>query len=136
MGSTFNPPTIQDLADLWTSQRGVNLGIKGDPDHVAGGVSYHLGKDDLRPDARSIQLARDRQGLTNAASALDLGKLDNSFSSLRVFSIWLVERCRANKTARADVREIIHTADGTKVQRYSGVDNKVHKGPATATTRT
>lgn len=129
MGSTFNPPKLVELAALWTSHGGVNLGIKGDPRHAARGVSYHLGKDDLLDTAYSIQSARDRKGLTNAASAIDLGALEGSFPNLRAFSGWLVARCRADPAVRRDIREIIYTPDGTKVQRYSGIDNKIHTGP-------
>jgi hypothetical protein len=129
MGSTVNPPKLVELGRFWTSNGGVNLGIKGDPGHVARGVSYHLGKDELLDTAYSIQSPRDRNGLSNAASAIDLGMLDGSFPNLRAFSRWLVARCMADPNVRRDIREIIYSADGVKVQRYSGIDNEIHTGP-------
>jgi hypothetical protein len=125
MRTTFNPPKLDDLAALWTSHGGVNLGITGNAAHVAAGFSYHLGKDELHPGASSATLQRDRNGLSNAASAIDLGMLDTSFSSLRTFTMWLVARCLADPAIRHDIREIIYTADGKKVQRYSGVENEI-----------
>jgi hypothetical protein len=73
----------------------VNLGIVGDTGHVATGVSYHLGKDQLRAGAYSATLPRDKAGLSNAASACDLGKLGGSLAGLQKFSSWLVAQIRA-----------------------------------------
>ena len=129
MGTTFDPDPLKDLAKYWKKQGGRNLGIHGDTSHAARGVSYHLGKDELITTAYSIQNARDRAGLTNAASAIDLGKLLGSFPNLRVFSRWLVARSRVEPAVRKDIREIIYSPDGTVVQRYSGIDNKIHTGP-------
>ncbi len=62
---------------------GVNLGIIGDTAHATLGVSYHLGKSQLTATAYSRQLPRDAAGLTEAASAIDLGKLNGSLTELR-----------------------------------------------------
>ena len=129
VGKTTNPPRLVELGKFWKAQGGVNLGIAGDAGHVAKGVSYHLGKDELVETAYSIQLPRDKAGLTNAASAIDLGKLDGSLASLRAFSMWLVASCRADAAVRHDIREIIYSPDGKTVQRYSGTDNQIHTGP-------
>jgi hypothetical protein len=129
VGKTTNPPRLVELGKFWKAQHGVNLGVIGDTGHVAKGVSYHLGKAELTADAYSIQNARDKAGLTNAASAIDLGKLSGSLANLRVFSAWLVARCLADPAVRHDVREIIYSPEGKTVQRYSGVDNKIHTGP-------
>ena len=129
MGSTINPPTLLDLQAFWVAQHGTPLGIKGDAKHAHRGVSYHLGKGDLIEDAYSIQSKRDRAGLSRAASAIDLGALDGSFDNLRAFSRWLAARCMADGKVRKDIREIIYTADGKRVQRYSGIDNRIHVGP-------
>ncbi len=115
---TFAPPTLLALASLWTSHGGVNLGIVGDTAHVAGGVSYHLGKDDLRSDAYSVKTARDKAGLSDAASAIDLGKLDGSYVGLRAFSVWLVAEARADAPGTDDMREIIYSPDGQTVLRW------------------
>jgi hypothetical protein len=129
VAKTINPAKLVELGKFWTAQSGVNLGVVGDASHIAKGVSYHLGKGQLHPDAPSITLPRDKAGLTNAASAIDLGKLDGSLANLRVFSKWLVARCLADADVRHDIREIIYTPDGKKVQRYDHVDNKIRTGP-------
>jgi len=115
---TYAPATLQTLAKLWTSQGGVNLGVVGDTAHQAKGTSYHLGRDALAVNAYSRQTARDRVGLTNAASAIDLGRLDGTLMNLRKFSVWLVEAARANKPGTSDIREIIYSPDGKSVLRW------------------
>lgn len=129
MAKTINPPKLAALGNFWRSQGGVNLGVVGDTKHAAKGTSYHLGKAQLLPTAYSIELSRDAKGLSNAASAIDLGKLNGNFRNLRVFSKWLVAQCQADDAVRHDIREIIYSVDGKTVQRYSGVDNKIHTGP-------
>lgn len=125
---TFAPQKLKDLAAFWQGQGGVHLGIVGDQAHGTVGVSYHLGKSQLIPTAYSIQLPRDKAGLTEAASAIDLGKLNGSLLTLRTFSRWLVARCLSDRVARFDVREIIYSPDGVNVQRYSGVSNAIFTG--------
>lgn len=115
---TFAPPTMLELAQLWTDHGGVNLGIVGDADHAARGVSYHLGKDQLVDGAYSAKTARDRAGLTNAASAIDLGRLGGTLINLATFSRWLVQQARANAPGTSDMREIIYTPDGQVVLRW------------------
>jgi hypothetical protein len=123
---TINPPKLAELGKFWRAQGGVNLGVVGDTKHAAKGTSYHLGKPQLLPTAYSIELTRDAKGLSNAASAIDLGRLNGNFANLRVFSKWLVAQCIADPAVRRDIREIIYSPDGKKVQRYSGVDNRIH----------
>lgn len=127
--ATTNPVRLVELGKFWIAHGGVNLGVVGDTKHQAKGVSYHLGRDQLRDDAYSIELPRDKNGLSSAASAIDLGKLNGTRANLRAFSGWLVAQCMADPKVRKDIREIIYTADGKTVQRYSGVDNKIHTGP-------
>lgn len=115
---TYAPASLQALAKLWVAEGGVNLGIVGDAAHAAKGGSYHLGKDQLAPTAYSVQTARDKAGLTEAASAIDLGRLDGTLMNLRRFSIWLVAQARANKPGTADMREIIYSPDGKIVLRW------------------
>lgn len=115
---TFAPPTLVDLAEFWTANGGVNLGIVGDAAHTAGGTSYHLGRDDLRPDAYSIRTARDKAGLSNAASAIDLGRFNGSLLQLRDFSKWLVGEGQRNAPGTRDIREIIYSDDGSRVLRW------------------
>lgn len=125
------PPDLATLGRYWTSQGGVNLGVVGNQRHCAG---YHLGKDRIygscacRPDGvcepgngandYSVKTARDRAGLTNYASAIDLGKLDGTLANLQDFSSWLVGRARANAPGTSDLREIIYSPDGSRVYRW------------------
>lgn len=115
---TYAPATLRTLAALYVAQGGVNLGIVGDTSHQAMGTSYHLGKDQLIPTAYSIKTARDKAGLTNAASAMDFGRLNGSLAQLRTFSQWLVGQARANATGTFDMREIIYSPDGVAVLRW------------------
>lgn len=104
---TFAPKTLTDLMAYWKAQGGVNLGIVGDSAHLAKGVSYHLGKDDLLPGAYSARLPRDRAGLSLAASACDLGRLDGSLTELWAFSRWFAGECSKGNRLFSDVREVI-----------------------------
>lgn len=115
---TYAPVALRVLADYWVSKNGINLGIVGDTAHALRGVSYHLGESQLTSDAYSRQTARDRAGLTDAASALDLGKLRGSYGDLRAFSKWLVTQARGNAPGTSDMREIIYSPDGQKVLRW------------------
>lgn len=120
---TYAPARLKELAAYWTVQGGVNLGIVGDTDHQAKGVSYHLGRDQLSPGAYSAERARDIAGLTNAASAIDLGRLGGSYAQLRAFSDWLARRCVKNDPATVDVVEVIYSPDGKRVLGFKdGVD--------------
>lgn len=115
---TYAPATLRALAAYWTAHGGVNLGIVGDTSHIAKGTSYHLGRDALVATAYSIQTARDKAGLTNAASAMDFGRLNGSLPQLRAFSRWLVDQARHNAPGTYDMREIIYTPDGVTVLRW------------------
>jgi hypothetical protein len=96
----------------------VNLGIVGDVAHQAKGTSYHLGEDKLQSGAYSARTPRDRAGLTNAASAIDLGRLNGKLGPLRDFSDWLVHRGQTRAPGTRDIREIIWSPDGQHVLRW------------------
>lgn len=115
---SYAPPTLSALARFWVAQHGVNLGIVGDSSHQQKGTSYHLGADHLSAGAYSNLTARDRRGLTNGASAIDLGKLEGSYGELRSFSSWLVSQARKNAPGTIDIREIIYSPDGRVVKRW------------------
>jgi hypothetical protein len=115
--------SIKELASFWHQQGGRNLGIVGDVKHKQKGTSYHLGSSDLKPGAYSATLKRDRNGLTERASALDLGKLEKRIGKLRKFSNWLVEQAEAGLTP--DIREIIWSPDGKEVRRWDEHQDRV-----------
>jgi hypothetical protein len=125
---TYAPQTLRDLAAYWVSKKGVNLGIVGDLRHLAKGTSYHLGKDQLLSTAYSIQHPRDRAGLTNAASAIDLGKLNGSLGDLRRFSDYLAHRCLAGAPGTHDIREVIYSTGGQTVVGYKQGVSKLIPG--------
>lgn len=133
---TFAPPTLTELARFWTSHGGVNLGIVGDTGHIDKGTSYHLGRSQLARGAYSAVTARDRAGLSEAASAIDLGKLDGSLADLRTFSRWLVSQARRNAPGTRDMREIIYSPYGRSVFRWDrqrGYASVAHPGEADLT---
>lgn len=101
----------------------IELGIVGDDSHANSGTSYHLGADVLRSNAYSVnESRRDRHGLTNAASALDVGwfsiKTPEGTQTLRNFSKWLVEECATGANDTNDIREVIYSPDGNQVKRW------------------
>lgn len=125
---TFAPPTLTALAHLWASMEGTNLGIVGDSAHAATGTSYHLGKSQLKPGAYSAVLARDVKGLSEAASAIDLGQLHGSLRNLQRFSVWFVDAVVNHPTTYRDVREVIYSPDGIKVLRWDNNARRLYTG--------
>jgi hypothetical protein len=101
------------------------VGIVGGPAHVAAGTSYHLGRDQLRLSARPYSVyesPRDRNGLDEHASAMDIGQFEVTTSrdtfTLVDFSRWLVGLCAAGDPDTADIREVIYSPDGRTVKRW------------------
>ena len=101
---SFAPPTIlavRKLIQVHVPQlSAIELGIVGDDSHANSGTSYHLGKDAVRVDAYSVdESSRDRNGLSNAASGLDIGYfkivVKGVTHTLRGFNAWAVAECRA-----------------------------------------
>lgn len=118
---TYAPKTITELAAYWVAQGGVNAGIVGsNTSHCRG---YHLGKDRIFGDCAcrpkgicqpglgdadySVQWPRDKSGLSDAASAFDMGRLDGTLEGLWTFSMWLARRCMAGTADTRDIRDII-----------------------------
>lgn len=122
---TYAPKTLTDLGEYFEEHGGVNLGIVGDVHHTTG---YHLGRDRLDLPDYSVKQPRDIAGLTNAASAIDLGRIHGSLDELYRFSRELVRACQAKAAGYRDVREVIYSPDGQRVQRWSGVDGQIHTG--------
>lgn len=103
------------------------VGIVGDTSHAEGGDSYHLGADQIRArngrDRYSVdESARDKRGLDEHASAMDVGyfqvKTVKGVADLRSFSLWLVALCKAGDPDTADLREVIYSPDGQTVRRW------------------
>jgi len=115
-----NPAALVDLRTFLKSMTGLpnkSLGIVGDTAHDDG---YHLGKDRIfGPGGKgnedySVRTTRDKNALTNSASAIDIG----GFKRLRELSKWLVAQGQANAPDTRDIREIIYSPDGKKVFRW------------------
>ena len=90
---SYNPRTLQDLGAYWTGQGGVNLGVVGDTGHTVGlspGPGPYLRPTGQGDDDYSVKHPRDSAGLSGAASAIDLGRLNGELSELYAFSRWLV----------------------------------------------
>lgn len=131
---TNSPQTLLELATYWTSKGGVNLGIVGNSSHCAG---YHLGRDRIysscacKPSGEcvpgrgdkdySVQQDRDKNSLTNYASAIDLGKVNGSLVGLREFTAYLFGRGLAGDPLMHDVREVIGSTDGVNVYGWSAL---------------
>lgn len=133
---TFAPATIQETRRLKikhldlhpTSHAYPNdldpdeVGIVGDTAHAQKGTSYHLGKDQLTSTAYSRRTARDKAGLSNAASAEDVGyfKVTTPLGAfdLKHYTAWLFAECRKSAPDTLDLREVIGTVDGKTVLRW------------------
>jgi hypothetical protein len=123
---------VRELFMEHTRLRAVSLGIVGDTRHDDG---YHLGRSRIfaaggkGKNDYSIQTARDRDSLTNQASAIDIGQ----FGRLRRMSKWLVAQARADAPDTRDIREIIYSPDGKTVLRWDrerGVKSRPKPGEA------
>jgi hypothetical protein len=137
---SFAPRTLTALRSYLSGQTGLgfaSLGIVGNKAHTRG---YHLGKDRIYDGSGgpgtgdadySVKTARDKAGLTDAASAMDIG----NFSRLREMSKWLVAEAQVNATGTRDLREIIYSPDGKVVLRWDrerGYASKPESGEADA----
>lgn len=135
---TYAPATLLELRQYLAPRTGLsagNLGIVGDTAHAQRGTSYHLGRDQLTATAYSIQTLRDRNGLTNAASAMDIG----NHPDLRRLSKDLVAACRVNAPGTVDIREVIYSPDGDAVFRWDrerGYATNALRMPSTALNNT
>lgn len=111
---TYAPSDLLDVRKAVIAKTGMTptaVGIVGNREHFGG---YHCGSDRLVANDYSNQDWRDRQGLSQAASALDLG----NFGGLRRVSIALADACRHGVIGTDVVREVIYSADGRNVKRW------------------
>lgn len=130
---SYAPAPLVELGKYYTAHGGVSLGIVGSATHTIG---YHLGRDRIfdaggpgvGAQDYSVQHARDAAGLSNAAAAFDFGRLNGSLDELQRFSRWLVSACQSQAPGSRDVREVIYSPDGERVQRWSGIDGQIHTG--------
>ncbi|MEV1157741.1 hypothetical protein AB0J27_20315 [Micromonospora chokoriensis] len=91
------------------------VGIVGDSAHRGG---YHCGRDRLVSNDYSNRVARDKAGLSDYASALDIGTFAYGRHNLRTFSVWLVAECAKGTADTRDIREVIYSPDGKTVKRW------------------
>lgn len=96
------------------------VGIVGNAAHRGG---YHCGADRVvTNDYSVVESYRDRTGLTDAASALDIGlfraNVGGRVYDLRHLSAWLVRQCEASTSDARDIREVIWSPDGVTVRRW------------------
>lgn len=116
---SYAPANLTALMAYLTTQGVVNLGIVGSATHTYG---YHLGKDRIfAPGGQgandySVKLARDKAGLTNAARAVDLGRVGGSLAGLRQLTAWLWAECQEETADSRMIREVLGSADGTTVR--------------------
>ena len=108
---TYAPATLQNLRSYLIGVGAPVLGIVGNPATHRGG--YHLGIDRIYGPSGygardySIQTTRDKAGMSNAASAIDIGR-HNRLIELGVYL-----------RGKPDIRELIaERDDGTHVWRY------------------
>ena len=119
---TSAPQSLLDVRhefQRYTNQPNVALGIVRNEPHT----SYHVGKSWVKAGAYSVnESARDRNGLTEASAAIDIGEWtvtrNNKTHTLRTFSLWLVDQCKSGAADTLDIREIIYTPDGSVVKRW------------------
>ena len=104
------------VADLEPAE----VGIVGNSAHRGG---YHCGAERVvARDYSVIESTRDSTGLSDYASALDVGQFEvqagGRTHTLRTFSTWCVAQCVAGAAGTRDIREIIYSPDGRTVKRW------------------
>ncbi|MFG1846782.1 peptidoglycan-binding domain-containing protein [Micromonospora carbonacea] len=109
-------PGVARSADLEPNE----VGIVADSAHRGG---YHCGEDRVvTSDYSVVESSRDKAGLSDYASALDVGwfsvTVNGRTHNLRTFSVWLVGECEANAPDTLWIREVIYSPDGVTVKRW------------------
>jgi hypothetical protein len=121
---TYAPATLKAAQTYLRSKTGldwVSLGIVGDSEHRGG---YHCGWDRRRivdgelADYAWEESSRDSGHRTDASAALDVGYFSKGGKTLRSFSVWLVDQCKAGAAGTRDIREVIYSPDGKVVKRW------------------
>lgn len=139
----YTPETIKSLKKYLiakTGKEGKYFSIARDyqPSSARGYRGYHLGKDQIfssvgqKSKDYSIQTARDKAGLSDARSAMDINL--PSKKEMALFN-YLVTQCRKDAPGTSDIREVIGTSDGKVVLRYDrqrGANSQPKPGEADA----
>jgi hypothetical protein len=116
---TYAPATIKAAQVYLQRQTGlpwVSLGIVGDENHRGG---YHQGEPNVpASDYSRDESHRDENGLSGAASALDIGAFAKGGKTLQGLSLWIVGQCKAGAPDTRDIREVIYSPDGKTVKRW------------------
>lgn len=116
---TYAPAALKAAQTYLKGKTGlpwVSLGIVGDANHRGG---YHQGKPNVpSTDYSRDESPRDENGLTGAASALDIGDFSQGGKTLRGLSLWIVGQCKAGAPDTRDIREVIYSPDGKTVKRW------------------
>lgn len=118
---SYAPQKLLDLRNYLQDRTGLSvnaLGIVGDSSHTYG---YHLGEDRLPDGDYSAQTARDRAGLSDAASASDIG----NFNDLVALTAYLVAEARAGRAP--DLRAVIGPHTDGRAYRWDFEDGSVDK---------
>jgi hypothetical protein len=127
--NTFSPADLRTVQRMICAHTGLNpnaVGMIGNAAHKGG---YHRGRDDLREfgvlnSDYSVETARDKRGLSNAASALDIGyrwpktdwRHDNNAAWLR-FNAFCLADIRSHHPAWTVCRAMNFSPDGVKKKR-------------------
>lgn len=114
---SYAPRTLLDLRTYLKPFTGLSdneLGIVGDTAHNGG---YHCGRDRLVSNDYSNRLPRDQAGLTNAASASDIGK----FARTVDMNAFLVAQGRSGATNM--IREINGLAEGGRAYKWDSLNS-------------
>ncbi len=139
---TYAPPDLRAIRAYLIDRLDINknihldtdlepdeVGIIGDYRHRATG-GYHEGRDDLEAVNGvsydySTRQQRDRLGLTNAASAMDIGQFNQQIGGVYmhqgILGAKIVQYCTWNDPRAECVREVIYTANGTTVSHYDAI---------------
>lgn len=123
---TYAPDDLKAVQRLLQEKTGLPWASLGITHQKPDGGGYHEGRDLLalahrapgpqypHSDYSYAESVRDLAGMTDAASAVDIGQ----FSELRNMTLDLVMACRLGDPRTLDIREVIYTPDGRTVARW------------------
>lgn len=124
---TFAPDDLKAVQQYCHDQTGQDWASLGITHSTPQGGGYHEGRDLLAEAGRApgpqypqsdysyAESNRDLAGMSNAASAFDLG---GNFPRFREITLAVVAACARGDNRCRDVREVIYTPDGRTVKRW------------------